>query len=131
MRLGAIRLVCEEIEYITQHAAPGFIDFRILALGARHGTEALALDVEDFGQKATRCPKLTDFIPGVATFRAFEIQIFLCLIHPFHPHFSFLTMEIRHCCSFGLQGSLQHGVCSRSRDKIGCGQGDEYARQSP
>jgi hypothetical protein len=46
--LDVRRLIREEIEYITQHAAPGFIDFRVLVLNARHRAEALLLDVEDF-----------------------------------------------------------------------------------
>jgi hypothetical protein len=79
-------LIREEVEYIAQHTALGFIDFRVLALGARHGTEALTLDVEDFRQKAARCPKFSDLIPGVTTFGAFEIQVFRWLFHLFHPY---------------------------------------------
>ena len=67
-------LVGEKVEDVAQHAAVRLVDLGVFAPGAGDRRESLRLDVEDLGQKPTRCPELADVVRGVTTLHTSEIQ---------------------------------------------------------
>ena len=75
-RVHLTGLVSEEIQYVTQGACLGSVDFRVATIRAGNGRKLLVLNVEKFRQSTACCGELTRLEGFVMALGALPILMF-------------------------------------------------------